>query len=113
MPFMANPVACELVKCGGTTGARGAIVLPILDLRTRTLRADNWLLHNLSQQPPYHISVPPPLLTSLSYLNLPFPLLLLLCSLHLRRVSKFGQLGYKKLENEQVAVEKASCRWEM
>ena len=34
---------------------------PIFALRTRMVRADNWLLCSLSRQPPNRISVPPPL----------------------------------------------------
>ena len=55
-------VTTIIYKGSGTGGAREALAPPpILDLRTRTLRPDNWLLHSLSQQLPHHISVPLPL----------------------------------------------------
>ena len=46
-------------KGGRTQEARGALAPPILDLHTRTLRTDNWLLHSLSRQPP---PPPPPII---------------------------------------------------
>ena len=36
----------------GGAVARGALAPPILDLRTWTFHADNWLLCSLSHQPP-------------------------------------------------------------
>ena len=52
-------------KGGGT---RGALAPPILDLRTWTLHMDNRLLRSLSRQPPNHIFVLLPLMSSV-YVN--------------------------------------------
>ena len=74
----------ESIGCHGTKqgrwnrgrGARGVLAPPpILDLRTRMLSMNNWLLHSLSRQPPNCIYVPPPLVPrdQLSLLLASFP----------------------------------------